>query len=135
MNARLSRVRLAHVDDHEAMRRGLAAILDDHPEFRLVVFAVSTFGSFGAEAQRFLAEVSRRCGRALLGAHFFAVTDDDFGRQHRDAVAVPDDGPGVHPPQQADARHFVNAALDAAIRGMAQLEGRGGRRMGGRCRR
>lgn len=35
------------------------------PEFRLVVFAVSTFGSFGAEAQRFLSEVSRRCGRAL----------------------------------------------------------------------
>ena len=41
MNARLSRVRLAHVDDHEAMRRGLAAILDDHPEFRLVVSAAT----------------------------------------------------------------------------------------------
>ena len=35
------------------------------PRFRLVVFAVSTFGSFGSEAQRFLAEVGRRCGTAL----------------------------------------------------------------------
>ena len=35
------------------------------PRFRLVVFAVSTFGSFGDEAQRFLSEVARRCGRAL----------------------------------------------------------------------
>jgi len=41
MDAPLRPVRLAHVDDHEAMRRGLAAILDDHPDFRLVVSAAT----------------------------------------------------------------------------------------------
>lgn len=30
-------LRLAHVDDHEAMRRGFAVILAEHPEFQLVV--------------------------------------------------------------------------------------------------
>jgi hypothetical protein len=33
--------------------------------FRLVVFAVSTFGTFGSEALQFLSEASRRCGRSL----------------------------------------------------------------------
>ena len=33
--------------------------------FRLVVFAVSTFGTFGSEALRFLSEASRRCGPSL----------------------------------------------------------------------
>ena len=33
--------------------------------FRLVVFAVSTLGTFGSEALRFLSEASRRCGPSL----------------------------------------------------------------------
>ena len=35
------------------------------PQFRLTVFAVSTFGSLGSEALTFLTDVGRRFGRAL----------------------------------------------------------------------
>ena len=35
------------------------------PRIRLVTFAVSVFGSFGAQAQTLLAAVARRCGRSV----------------------------------------------------------------------
>ena len=38
------------------------------PRIRLVTFAVSTFGAFGAQAQTFLDAVARRCGRSVPGS-------------------------------------------------------------------